>query len=841
MAPTDRPCPARAPVSRARCLIAVACLLAFAASVAIAAVPHDVHLAFDGQNDIATVPDSAALSPAGQITVEAWIKPSTIAANNNQDRIVSKSGSYELTISTGDTGCGYGTRGVVQWRATIGGVDARICGGQLTQNEWHRISGTHDGNVMVLYVDGARVASAARSGAIAASTATLTFGNRAALDRALDGGLDEVRIWRRALTQGQLQANDTSLTGAEADLVAYYRLNESGQSLLDATSNGNNAVRGTSAAAETSDPGWTVTAANAAPTADAGADQLIYWPANSVQLYGNAQDDGLPSGTLTYLWSVASGPAAVTFQNAAALQSSATFGAPGTYILSLQVSDGAATTTDTVEVRLASQQAIASLEVVPRFVTLGPAEAQVFSVIARDGAGGVVSVTPAWTASAGVIASSGQYTAPTQAGLHTITATAGGRAATATADVKSSTTVWPTAGWATATPASMNMNATQLIQARDYALTGAGSGMIIRGGNVVMSWGDTALRYDVKSTTKSIGGTALGLALLDGMLATDDLAQTHLPTIGLPPDSNLNTGWLDDIKVLHLATHTAGFDKAGGYTQLLFEPGTRWSYTDGGANWLADVLTRLFHADLNALLFTRAFTSMGITSADLRWRANAYREDLLDGVKRREFGAGITVNVNAMSRIGYLYLRRGLWAGQRILPDSFVQQVQRPQESIVGLPMRDPVGFPQASDHYGMLWWTNADSTLPSVPRDAFWAWGLGDSLIIVIPSLDIVIARAGNAWRSGAWNANYAVLDPFIKPIVQSVAPKISVPQVAGLSQSAATAAIVQAGLAVSSVTQQPGSGVPAGNVISQTPAANTQVARNTGVKLTVSSAASP
>ena len=785
-------------------------------SGAFAAVSHDVYLSFDGQNDVATIPSSTAISPASQITVEAWINPASIAIDKNQDRVVSKTGSYELTISTGDTGCGFGTRGSVQWRATIGGVDARICGGQLTQGEWHHVAGTYSGTTFVLYVDGAKVASASRTGAITANTTALTFGNRKELDRALDGGLDEVRIWRRALTQTELQANEKPLTGSEVDLVAYYPLN------------GNDPLQ--------TDARWIVATPNAAPTADAGADQLINWPQNSVQLYGTSQDDGLPSGTLTYLWTVVSGPAAVTFQNATAAQTSATFAAPGTYQLSLQVSDGAASAADTVEVRVVSQQTITSLEVVPRFVTLGPAEMQTFSVVARDGSGNVVNVNPVWSATAGVISSTGQYTAPTQAGLHTIRATVSGVTGTAKADVKSSATVWPTTGWTTVTPAAMNMNATLLTQARTYALTGAGSGMITRGGKVVMSWGDTALRYDVKSTTKSIGGTALGLALLDGSLSIDDAAQTLLPTIGLPPDTNASTGWLDDIQLFHLATQTAGFDKVGGYTQLLFQPGTRWSYSDGGANWLADVLTDTFRADLNGVLFSRAFTPMGITSTDLRWRANAYREDLLDGVKRRELGAGITVNVNAMARIGYLYLRRGSWAGQRILPDSFVQQVQQPHPAVVGLPMRDPTGFPQASNHYGMLWWTNADSTLPSVPRDAFWSWGLGESLIVVIPSLDIVVARAGNPWRTGPWTANYAVLDQFITPIVKSVSPTIAVPQVVNTTQSAATAAITQADLAVSGVTQQSGSGLPVGRVISQSPVAGTQVARNTGVKLVVS-----
>ena len=764
-----RTCTRRAPL-----FCATSALLALAISPnALADVAHDVHLSFDGQNDIATVPSSAALSPTSQITVEAWINPATIAIDKNQDRVVSKIGSYELTISTGDTGCGFGTRGTVQWRATIGGVDARICGGQLTQGEWHHIAGTYNGSTVALYVDGASVASAARTGSITANTTALTMGNRKELDRALDGGLDEVRVWRRALTQTELQANERQLIGTEVDLVAYFRLNDSGSQLLtNATPNGNGGTRGLSNAVETSDPSWTVAAANSPPISDAGADQLLNWPQNSVQLYGTAQDDGLPSGTLTYLWSVANGPAAVSFQNASAAQTSATFAAPGTYLLSLQVSDGAASATDTVEVRVVSQQTITSLEVIPRFVTLGPTEAQTFSVIARDGGGNVVNVNPVWSASGGVISSTGQYTAPTPPGLHTIRATVGSVSATAKADVQSSATVWPTGGWITVTPASMNMNATLLAQARTYALTGAGSGMITRHGKAVMSWGDTALRYDVKSTAKSIGGTALGLALQDGMLSVDDIAQTLLPTIGLPPDTNAATGWLSDIQILHLATQTAGFDKVGGYTQLLFQPGTKWSYSDSGANWLADVLTNTYHVDLNSLLFSRAFTPMGITTADLRWRSNAYREDLLNGVKRRELGAGITVNVNAMTRIGYLYLRRGSWAGQRLVPDSFVQQVQQPQPAVVGLPMRDPAGFPQASNHYGMLWWTNADGTLPNVPRDAFWSWGLGESLIVVIPSLDIVAARAGNAWRTGPWTANYAVLDQFITPIAKSVSP---------------------------------------------------------------------
>jgi CubicO group peptidase (beta-lactamase class C family) len=307
----------------------------------------------------------------------------------------------------------------------------------------------------------------------------------------------------------------------------------------------------------------------------------------------------------------------------------------------------------------------------------------------------------------------------------------------------------------------------------------------------------------------------------------------HLSSIGVPPMSNIDTGWLDEITLLQLGTHTAGFDKQGGYTALMFEPGTAFFYSDGATNWLADVLTNVYRTDLNTIAFSRAFTQMGVTSADLKWRSNAYREDTLNGVKRREFGSGITVDVDAMARIGYLFLRRGRWEGQRLLPDSFVQQVGQPQPEVVGLPVVDPL-HPAGSNHYGFLFWTNGDSTLPSVPRDAHWSWGLGESFIIVIPSLDMVISRAGNGWRPDQ-TTNYSVLASFIDPIVAAVRNKLSVPQVVGQTQAAAVNTIELAGLAISSITLQSSSTVPAGRVISQSPAANAQVARNTGVRLTI------
>ena len=331
---------------------------------------------------------------------------------------------------------------------------------------------------------------------------------------------------------------------------------------------------------------------------------------------------------------------------------------------------------------------------------------------------------------------------------------------------------FPAEHWATQSPADAGMDEAKLREARDYALTGGGSGYIVRHGKLVFSWGDPAQRYDLKSTTKSFGAAALGLAVKDGKMRLDDKARKHHPTFGTPPETNALTGWVGEITIRHLASQTAGFDKPGGYVPLLFEPGAQWAYSDSGPNWLAECITMAYRRDLDDLMFDRLFTPIGIKRTDLVWRKNQYRPDLLDGIKRREFGAGISADVDAMARFGLLWLRRGEWNGAQLLPREFVEQTRTVAPSVRGLPVRKPEEYGRASDHYGLLWWNNADGMIEKVPRDTYWTWGLYDSLIVVMPALDVVAARAGQSWQRNAGADHYDVLKRFLQPIAAAVSP---------------------------------------------------------------------
>ena len=94
------------------------------------------------------------------------------------------------------------------------------------------------------------------------------------------------------------------------------------------------------------DPGQT----GQSPVANAGADQTITWPGNTVNLDGSSSTD--PDNNITsYTWSKISGPASSSFTNANAVQTQVTNLAQGDYKFELKVTDATGLTgKDTVQV-----------------------------------------------------------------------------------------------------------------------------------------------------------------------------------------------------------------------------------------------------------------------------------------------------------------------------------------------------------------------------------------------------------------------------------------------------------------------------------------------------------
>jgi len=277
------------------------------------------------------------------------------------------------------------------------------------------------------------------------------------------------------------------------------------------------------------------------------------------------------------------------------------------------------------------------------------------------------------------------------------------------------------------------MSRSALDDAATYAQKcGGGSGCIIRSGYLVREWGSTTTLADIKSATKGLfGATVLGLAVDKGLVNLDDLAQKHYPAIGTERSENVATGWLREVTVRHLATMTAGFDD-GRPPTLVYRPGTSGIYSNDTSNMLAELLTLRFREDLYAVMKREVMDKIGVSPSDWTWRENAYRSKTINGFDSREFASGIRITHRALARIGHLYLREGNWKGQQILSKGFLREATQ------------PTSLPAPWPYYGFYWGSNARGTFSGMPRDSYWALGLGDSFVAVCPSLDVVAVRLG-------------------------------------------------------------------------------------------------
>jgi len=83
------------------------------------------------------------------------------------------------------------------------------------------------------------------------------------------------------------------------------------------------------------------------------------------------------------------------------------------------------------------------------------------------------------------------------------------------------------------------------------------------------------------------------------------------------------------------------------------------------------------------------------------------------------------------ARLGLLYLRDGVWQGERLLPEGFAELAAKPAPA-----WDEPV--------YGGGFWLNRTGRAP-LPRDAYWMGGRGVQRVIVVPSLELVVVRLGH------------------------------------------------------------------------------------------------
>jgi hypothetical protein len=157
-------------------------------------------LAFNGTSARVRVPNGAALQLTTRMTLEAWVKPSTVTSAW-RDVIYKGNDNYYLEATSGSSG-----RPAAG--GTFGGAIANLYGpAALAVNQWTHLAMTYDGATLRLYVNGVQVSNVARSGALATSKRALEIGGDSIYGHYFAGTIDEVRIYNRALTAGEIQSD----------------------------------------------------------------------------------------------------------------------------------------------------------------------------------------------------------------------------------------------------------------------------------------------------------------------------------------------------------------------------------------------------------------------------------------------------------------------------------------------------------------------------------------------------------------------------------------------------------------------------------------------------------
>jgi CubicO group peptidase (beta-lactamase class C family) len=88
------------------------------------------------------------------------------------------------------------------------------------------------------------------------------------------------------------------------------------------------------------------------------------------------------------------------------------------------------------------------------------------------------------------------------------------------------------------------------------------------------------------------------------------------------------------------------------------------------------------------------------------------------------------------ARLGLLYLQDGVWNGERLLPEGWVEYAR------TVAPAWEADGRPF---YGGAFFWINSDDWFP-IPRSAFYMAGAGGQSTIIIPSHEMVVVRLGHA-----------------------------------------------------------------------------------------------
>jgi CubicO group peptidase (beta-lactamase class C family) len=347
---------------------------------------------------------------------------------------------------------------------------------------------------------------------------------------------------------------------------------------------------------------------------------------------------------------------------------------------------------------------------------------------------------------------------------------------------------WPTSGWAVSTPEAQGLEATPLLEL-DQSIREGTYGhinrlVVVRNGYLVVneryqndyreiSHGftgalgcghescadpDASHEYNyyhptthpyyrgrgvhsLQSVTKSVAATLIGVAIergeIDGLDAKllsffDDYdlsrADERLHHATLEDLLTMRSGieWHENDRPLDETNTVLQLEHSDDWIQFTLdlptdaEPGEKWVYNSGGSHLMSGIIRNATGRFIDEYAVEQLFGPLGIE--EYHWKKTPRGFPDTEG--------GLYLEAEQLAKIGYLYLHDGVWDGQRLLPEGWVDAATARQVELSG-----------GERAYGYQWWrVDADEV------DVWAGLGFGGQLLLIVPAHDLV--GVINSWN---------------------------------------------------------------------------------------------
>jgi CubicO group peptidase (beta-lactamase class C family) len=297
--------------------------------------------------------------------------------------------------------------------------------------------------------------------------------------------------------------------------------------------------------------------------------------------------------------------------------------------------------------------------------------------------------------------------------------------------------VFPDPEWEVLAPEDSGVDTAPLSELAAYLQEGNSSCMVVvHEGRIVAEeyWNgwDEESAQEVFSVTKSVTSALVGIAQEEGFLDISQPASTWITEWqGTPSEA---------VTVRNLLSNDSGrhWDFVGDYTTMAVQaedktaygigldqqqpPGEHWEYNNSAIQTLEAVLERSTGSDVEEFAQEHLFGPIGMEATMGR-----------DAAGNPLTFMGVKAGCRAMARFGWLYDQDGRWGDEQVVPADWVEASTSSSQEL--------------NRNYGFLWWLNTDGGFfEGAPTDAYAALGLGNQIVLVVPSEDLVVVRIGGA-----------------------------------------------------------------------------------------------